>query len=179
MTKTANRIKQTGEVFTPSPLVSEILDNLPPNLISDPSKTILDPSCGNGQFLIEVVKRRKSLINVFGVDIMADNVCDTIARLVFFNKHKVDIFDSNAQPIPKLEIDPHEDYHTYDWVKQQPSFERLYVYKKKLILVRTLEKSPTAVYFEYSTDDIKWFPFKQIACANSLNFDYAEFDNAT
>lgn len=175
--KTTNRIKQTGEVFTPSPLVSEMLDKLPPELITDSSKTILDPSCGNGQFLIEVAKRRNSLKNIFGVDIMVDNVCDTIARLVFFKKHKLDIFDADAQPVPELDIDTHEDHHTYDWVKQHDIFERLYVYKKKLVLVRTLEKSPTAVYFEYSTNDIDWFPFKQITCADSLKFNYNEFDN--
>ena len=48
------RIKQTSEVFTPTPLVQEMLDKLEkedPTLFSDPTKTFLDNSCGDGQFL--------------------------------------------------------------------------------------------------------------------------------
>ena len=55
------RIKQTAEVFTPTPLVQEILDKLEeenPTLFSDPTKTFLDNSCGDGQFLSEVVIRK-------------------------------------------------------------------------------------------------------------------------
>ena len=76
------RIDQTGEVFTPTPLVNEILDQLPTGLFKDSTKTFCDPSCGDGQFLIEVLKRK--LVNgstaweasktIYGVDIMEDNV---------------------------------------------------------------------------------------------------------
>ena len=52
------RIKATGEVFTPTPLVQEILDRLDPVLLQDPTKTFLDPSCGDGQFLGEVLIRK-------------------------------------------------------------------------------------------------------------------------
>jgi hypothetical protein len=55
------RIKQTAEVFTPTPLGQEILDKLEkenPTLFSDPTKTFLDNSCGDGQFLSEVVIRK-------------------------------------------------------------------------------------------------------------------------
>ena len=49
--------KQFGEVFTPPELVNEILDQLPPEIWSDPSKTWLDNSCGAGAFLVEVKRR--------------------------------------------------------------------------------------------------------------------------
>jgi hypothetical protein len=52
------RVKQTAEVFTPTPLVQEMLDKLEESdstLFSDPTKTFLDNSCGDGQFLSEVV----------------------------------------------------------------------------------------------------------------------------
>ena len=55
------RIKQTAEVFTPTPLVQEMLDKLEtedPTLFSDPTKTFLDNSCGDGQFLSEVIIRK-------------------------------------------------------------------------------------------------------------------------
>jgi type I restriction-modification system DNA methylase subunit len=50
-----NRVKATGEVFTPTPLVEEILDKMDQQLFIDPTKTFLDPSCGDGQFLASVL----------------------------------------------------------------------------------------------------------------------------
>ena len=55
------RIKQTAEIFTPTPLVQEILDKLEqqdPTLFSDSTKTFLDNSCGDCQFLSEVVIKK-------------------------------------------------------------------------------------------------------------------------
>jgi type I restriction-modification system DNA methylase subunit len=49
--------KQFGEVFTPPELVNEILDQLPADIWSDPTKTWLDNSCGEGAFLVEVKRR--------------------------------------------------------------------------------------------------------------------------
>lgn len=76
------RVKATGEVFTPTPLVQEILDQLPEEVFTDPTKTFLDPSCGDGQFLGEVLIRKiengstfeQALSTVYGVDLMQDNV---------------------------------------------------------------------------------------------------------
>ena len=76
------RVKATGEVFTPTPLVQEILDRLDPTLFKDAEKTFLDPSCGDGQFLGEVLIRKMengstfehALQTVYGVDLMQDNV---------------------------------------------------------------------------------------------------------
>lgn len=77
-----SRVKATGEVFTPTPLVQEILDTLDQSLFKDPSKTFLDPSCGDGQFLGEVLIRKMengidfetALSTIYGVDLMEDNV---------------------------------------------------------------------------------------------------------
>jgi hypothetical protein len=77
------RVKQTAEVFTPTPLVQEMLDKLPQELFTDATKTFLDNSCGDGQFLSEVVIRKmeqsgcsleQALSTTFGVDLMQDNV---------------------------------------------------------------------------------------------------------
>jgi len=76
------RVKVNGEVFTPTPLVREILDLLPAELFTDPSKTFLDPSCGNGRFLLEILRRRlangmdmaAALRTIYGVDLMQHNV---------------------------------------------------------------------------------------------------------
>ena len=77
-----SRVKATGEVFTPTPLVQEVLDQLPVELFVDPSKTFLDNSCGDGQILSEVLIRKlengstfeQALATIYGVDLMQDNV---------------------------------------------------------------------------------------------------------
>ena len=84
------RTKATGEVFTPTPLVQEILDQLPQEIFTDTAKTFLDPSCGDGQFLAEVLARKmeagstfeQALSTIYGVDIMPDNVALCRARLL-------------------------------------------------------------------------------------------------
>ena len=76
------RVKATGEVFTPTSLVQEVLNNLPQEQFTDFNKTFLDPSCGDGQFLGEVLIRKiengatfeQALGTVYGVDLMQDNV---------------------------------------------------------------------------------------------------------
>jgi hypothetical protein len=87
------RIKQTAEVFTHTHLVQEILDQLEtadPTLFSDPTKTFLDNSCGDGQFLSEVVLRKMetsgcsfedALATTYGVELMHDNVAMCKRRL--------------------------------------------------------------------------------------------------
>lgn len=114
------RIKQTAEVFTPTQLVQEILDKLEqedPTLFSDPTKTVLDNSCGDGQFLSEVVIRKmersgctleQALSTTFGVDFMEDNVIECRKRL------------SGPNPTPEiLQIVEknivHHDALTYDY----------------------------------------------------------------
>ncbi len=88
-----HRIKQTAEVFTPTPLVQEMLDQLEeqdPDLFLDSTKTFLDNSCGDGQFLTEVVIRKierscctieQALSTTYGVDLMEDNVMECKRRL--------------------------------------------------------------------------------------------------
>lgn len=87
------RIKQTAEVFTPTQLVQEMLDKLEeenPTLFSVPTKTFLDNSCGDGQFLSEVIIRKmersgctleQALSTTFGVELMEDNVIECRKRL--------------------------------------------------------------------------------------------------
>jgi hypothetical protein len=76
------RVKATGEVFTPTPLVEEILDEMDQEMFTYPDKTFLDPSVGDGQFLSSVLYRKlqsgidfeQALSTIYGVDLMQDNV---------------------------------------------------------------------------------------------------------
>ena len=77
-----DRVKETGEVFTPTDLVIEILMGMPTSMFA-PGKTVIDPACGDGQFLIAVkwlkviefnMSQDEALEDIYGVDIMRDNV---------------------------------------------------------------------------------------------------------
>ena len=80
--RTQARVKATGEVFTPTELVREMLEQIPVDQFTDPAKTFLDNSCGDGQFLGEVLIRKmemgstfeQALQTIYGVDLMQDNV---------------------------------------------------------------------------------------------------------
>jgi hypothetical protein len=77
-----NRVLVTSEVFTPTECVLEILEEMPQILFENPTKNILDNSCGDGQFLGEVLIRKiengidfeTALSTIYGVDLMQDNV---------------------------------------------------------------------------------------------------------
>ena len=77
-----NRVKTTGEVFTPTERVEKELDKMDAELFIDSTKTFLDPACGDGQFLASVLYRKlqndidfeAALSTIYGVDLMPDNV---------------------------------------------------------------------------------------------------------
>lgn len=80
--RTMARVRSTGEVFTPTPLVIQIVRRIPLERFA-PGLLVLDPACGDGQFLaaakwIKVLHydlpEVAALRDLFGVDIMRDNV---------------------------------------------------------------------------------------------------------
>ena len=97
------RVKSTGEVFTPTKLVQEILDKVPTEIFVDSSKTYLDPSCGDGQFLGEALIRKvengidfeQALSTIYGVDLMQDNVDLCRERLLCGQEHLRPIVEQN------------------------------------------------------------------------------------
>lgn len=87
--RTKDRVDLTAEVFTPAPLVVQMLRRMPVEAF-EPGKSVLDPACGDGNFLVaakwlKVLKFRMSegdaLADLFGVDIMRDNVDRAKERL--------------------------------------------------------------------------------------------------
>jgi hypothetical protein len=46
-----------GEVFTPFPLINEMLDSLPQEIFKDPTKTFYDPTAGKGNMPAVIVER--------------------------------------------------------------------------------------------------------------------------
>ena len=95
--KSKRRVKDFGEVFTPESIVQQMCDLCEPD-ISAIDKKIFEPTCGNGNFLIEILQRKLrrirqvdnprfdleviwSLSNIYGVDIQSDNVQEARQRL--------------------------------------------------------------------------------------------------
>lgn len=80
--RTVERVRATGEVFTPTPLVIEMISGIPLETFA-PGRTVLDPACGDGQFLVAAkwvkilaheMSERAALADLYGIDIMRDNV---------------------------------------------------------------------------------------------------------
>ena len=113
------RIKETAEVFTPTKLILHYLNNLEkerPELFFDYQKTFLDNSCGDGQFLSEVVIRKmersgctleQALSTTYGVELMEDNVKLCKERLGGPNPTQeiLDILDKNIVCADALKYD--------------------------------------------------------------------------
>ena len=81
------RIKETGEVFTPMDLCRDMVSQIPLETLQDPSATFCDPSAGSGNFLVALKERltqyhsEAHVVNhmIYAVELMEDNhheLCD-------------------------------------------------------------------------------------------------------
>ena len=84
-----DRVKTTGEVFTPMDLCLRMVREIPAEKLQDPNATFLDNSCGDGNFLVALLKvlskyhEPQHVLNnmIYGVDLMPDNVAEAKRRL--------------------------------------------------------------------------------------------------
>lgn len=80
--KRKERRKNTAEVFTPQWLAQEMLDKIPEDFWNDPNKTLLEPACGDGIFVVLSIEKRLKyghgihdiIKNTYAMDIMKDNI---------------------------------------------------------------------------------------------------------
>lgn len=111
--KSRARVRDLAEVFTNQPEVDAMLDLVPDMFPgdADPSntdRTFLEPACGSGNFLLEILRRKlafvsparygrgeryehrilRCLASIYGIDISADNVEESRDRLrALLNSH--------------------------------------------------------------------------------------------
>lgn len=115
--KTKKRVADHGEVFTSDREVNAMLD-----LVKQETERIdsrfLEPACGNGNFLAEVLKRKLEVVvkryrtsqleweqnsliaisSIYGVDILEDNTLECQERLfAIFSKIYLESFGINAK----------------------------------------------------------------------------------
>lgn len=105
--KSKKRVSEHGEVFTNEREVKAMLDLVPlwDNANQAISATFLEPACGDGNFLAEIITRKLDMVlksrkpnykkdqpafekamlvavgSVYGIDIMQDNTKECVARL--------------------------------------------------------------------------------------------------
>lgn len=105
--KSKRRVRDLGEVFTPSNIVNDMLDmdEIRAESYRIESK-FLEPACGNGNFLVEILKRKLKTVrdsceelddinygvvlgisNIYGVDIMSDNIKEAKERMILITKN--------------------------------------------------------------------------------------------
>ena len=87
-TRNRENVRDNGEVFTPFAIVDQMLDLIPPEAWADPACCFVEPTCGNGQFLVKAFERRIPLVGLeqalntlIGLDITAENVKESRKRL--------------------------------------------------------------------------------------------------
>lgn len=90
----AEKVQVFGEVFTPPKIVGlmcDMLERETPGAF-DPDKTFLEPTCGDGAFVCEILRRKfanckkrsdytQALRSVYAMEIQADNVSKTIENV--------------------------------------------------------------------------------------------------
>ena len=87
-----DKIRDFAEVFTPKNIVNKMCDTIPLEIWKDINKTFFEPTCGDGNFLVEILKRKlkyclstedkiNSLKSIYGIDIDNDNVLKARRRL--------------------------------------------------------------------------------------------------
>lgn len=128
LVKSKQRVADHGEVFTPAWMVSDMLD-----LVKDESERIdsrfLEPACGDGNFLREVLRRKLvtvqarygkneferrhygllGLMCIYGIELLADNAKDCREHLTqifvdFIGSEDADMWVRAAQQILTVNI---------------------------------------------------------------------------
>ncbi len=90
LTKSKERVSKHGEVFTPKHIVDSMIALISDDVWGDKSQITLEPTCGNGNFIVEIVNKKVScglnlyeaLNTTFGMDIMQDNIQECHDRLI-------------------------------------------------------------------------------------------------
>ena len=89
------RIKETGEVFTPMELCRQMVSEIPLETLQNPSATFLDNSAGSGNFLVALKEKLSEYHSedhilenmLYGVEMMEDNHREICERLGVSTDH--------------------------------------------------------------------------------------------
>lgn len=93
MIKSKERVKDFGEVYTAEREVKAMCNLIPSEIWENIDSTFLEPSCGNGNFIIEILARKlfrckneaeviRAYNSIWGIDILPDNCEETKKRML-------------------------------------------------------------------------------------------------
>jgi len=116
--KSKERVSKFGEVFTPENIVRDMINLIPAEVREKLDSTWLEPACGNGNFLVAILSDKldiaeqlglenydinvfRAVCSIYGIDIQADNIKESIYRMMTIIKDRYKEFTSNELG-PKL-----------------------------------------------------------------------------
>jgi len=166
--KSRERVRDLAEVFTSEKEVNAML-NLVQYLSENIENTLLEPSCGNGNFLVAILKRKletvktkykkqidiefyiiKAAASIYGVDISEENVLEARQRMY----NEVNNFYSNKFNTRK----PNEGF--WDSLK--------WVLENNIIVGDILNKFGEIILTEYTTPKIYYFKRQEFQLSEGL-----------
>ena len=164
--KSRDRVRDLAEVYTNKREVGNMLDLI--KVASYNSKTtFLEPACGNGNFLVEILDRKlmdlhsifksrrlptqeklefeilNTVRTIYGIDIMTDNVVEARERLTY----RIKEFLSNNYGSLKIS---QEFWQSLGWILTQ-----------NIVVGDSLNNANNIVFWEYATPKIDQFNLKQ------------------
>jgi hypothetical protein len=103
--RSKSRVRQTAEVFTCDELADRLVSQMDVSIFTDPTKKILEPSAGNGQLVLAILRRMKALgrsdwthileNQLYICEYMKDNVEEMLDRLSDFTNLNVRLMEHN------------------------------------------------------------------------------------
>lgn len=116
--KSKERVSKHGEVFTPPRIVKQMCQMLEDENSDcwSKDKTILEPTCGTGNFLVEILLRKlhacnheddflRALGSIFAIDLLPDNVAESRERmLALFTAYCGNEYKEEAREIVETNI---------------------------------------------------------------------------
>lgn len=115
--KSKYRVQDAGEVYTPADIVKLGISLIDDTICNTDAK-ILEPTCGNGNFIVGLLDRKLQLeksrnnltiytvmriiSNIYGVDIKFDNICETKYRVIGLVKEYIDISETDYKILKHL-----------------------------------------------------------------------------
>lgn len=117
LVKSKQRVADHGEVFTPAWMVQAMLD-LVKNEAERIDSRFLEPACGSGNFLVEILRRKLAavelkygpsefdrqhfallaLMSIYGIELLADNIAECRANLLEIIADYLNIDEPNDEP---------------------------------------------------------------------------------
>jgi len=141
LTKKYKEEKLKGVVYTPYPIVEKILNDIGYNNNNILGKTILDPACGDGSFIINIVKKiikyspkerlRFNLQKIHGWDIdeNAINICvKKLNKLILKHNIKINWNIKKNNSLENIHIDNifnKDEIKNFDYIVGNPPYVRI------------------------------------------------------